>query len=192
MDKTWPTLQQQLAEYTPRTRKSQEIKTKFVTFLNENKYCFERRELSRHFTSSALLFNKQLNKILLTHHKKLDKWLQLGGHCDGNLSTLQVAILECQEESGINNISVLDNKIFDLDIHSIPKHKNVCAHYHYDICYLLKIESDEDDIIISDESLALRWFGIDEILNTNMDIAAKNIVEKYKNSITAPLTILQP
>ena len=61
--------------------------------------------------------------VLLMHHTKLDKWFQLGGHCDGDPDVINVAIKEASEESGIKNIKPLSLEIFDIDIHLIPPHK---------------------------------------------------------------------
>lgn len=96
----------------------------------------------------------------LTLHKKLGFWLQLGGHADGDSNLLSVAIKEAYEESGLNNISVLSEEIFDIDIHYIPKFKSVPGHYHYDVRFLLKNCDDDDKIKISDESNDLRWFNV--------------------------------
>lgn len=75
-----------------------------------------------HFTASGIVLNKNKTHILLTHHKFLDKWIQLGGHIDKLDNTVYGAALrECREESGIDNIELISNNIFDIDIHNIPK-----------------------------------------------------------------------
>lgn len=102
----------------------------------------------------------------MTHHAKLDRWFQLGGHCDEGHDLLNVAIKEAQEESGINNIVPLLTapgaapEIFDIDIHLIPENKKEKAHYHYDIRFLLKVISNEE-VIQSSESKALKWIKKD-------------------------------
>ena len=66
-------------------------------------------------------FDKILKtEILMTHHKKIGKWLQLGGHSDGEEDLLKVSQREAKEESGINNFIILGKEIFDMDIHEIP------------------------------------------------------------------------
>jgi 8-oxo-dGTP pyrophosphatase MutT (NUDIX family) len=89
------------------------------------------------------------------HHRKLDKWLQPGGHCDGDENVLNVAIKEAQEESGIQSITPITEDIFDVDVHLIPANSRDEAHYHYDVRFLLK--AGVDRLIQNHESKELRW-----------------------------------
>jgi 8-oxo-dGTP pyrophosphatase MutT (NUDIX family) len=93
---------------------------------------------------------------LLLYHAKLNQWLQLGGHCDGNPDVLAVAIKEAQEESGIQDIRPVECGIFDIDIHLIPARKHEPEHYHYDIRFLLQVCSNES-FVQNHESKELRW-----------------------------------
>ena len=99
-----------------------------------------------------------MSKALLMHHNKLDIWVQVGGHCDGNPNVLEVAIKEAQEESGINGIEPVSEEIFDIDIHLIPGNTREKEHYHYDVRFLLQVTSDEQ-IVQNRESKELRWIG---------------------------------
>lgn len=91
-------------------------------------------------TGSAWLLNPDGTKVLLTHHKKLNRWLQFGGHSDGESNTWNVALREVTEESGIQNIQFVSSDIFDVDIHTIPENskKNEPEHKHYDIRFFIK------------------------------------------------------
>lgn len=149
---------QKLLNYKPTNHAEQAFKDEMITFFHAHPDCYERSLSVGHFTASAWLLDKTGTKALLTHHAKLDRWLQLGGHCDGNPDTLAVAIKEAQEESGIHAIVPVSTEIFDIDIHLIPAHKDVTAHYHYDVRYLLRVASDEN-IVLSEESHALHWVG---------------------------------
>jgi 8-oxo-dGTP pyrophosphatase MutT (NUDIX family) len=93
--------------------------------------------------------------VLLTHHRKLNKWLQLGGHADGVEDLLQVAVTEAREESGILQFVVLEHDIFDIDIHMIPARKNEPEHFHFDVRYLLRAVTEA--YTVSDESHDLAW-----------------------------------
>jgi len=142
---------------------SEEIvfKGKMLAFVKQYNNCFERSLEVGHITASAWLLNKDQTKALLMHHTKLDKWLQLGGHCDGSPDVLAVTIKEAQEESGIMNIAPVSQKIFDIDIHLIPENKKEKAHYHYDVRFLLCVTSDEK-ISQNQESKELRWISQDK------------------------------
>lgn len=90
-------------------------------------------------------------------HRKLKRWVQPGGHADGQCDTLSVALREAEEESGISGISPISEDIFDIDIHLIPARPGEEAHYHYDIRYLLR--APHENVVISDESDALEWWS---------------------------------
>ena len=145
-----------LTAYNPTAPEEIASKLKIINFVQQHPDCFERSLAIGHITASSWLLSKHESQALLMHHAKLDKWLQLGGHCDGNSDVLAVAIKEAQEESGIEAIQPLHEGIFDLDIHTIPANSREQAHDHYDIRFLLKVTSDEQPRI-SHESKALRW-----------------------------------
>jgi 8-oxo-dGTP pyrophosphatase MutT (NUDIX family) len=92
----------------------------------------------------------------MTHHRKLERWLQLGGHADGDTDMARVALKEAQEESGLPGLSVEGDSIFDLDRHWIPERKGVPGHWHYDVRYVVRAGADED-YVVSDESHDLAW-----------------------------------
>jgi 8-oxo-dGTP pyrophosphatase MutT (NUDIX family) len=149
-----------LEQYNPADHKEQAFKKQILEFVAQNPDCFERSLVIGHITASAWLLNKEHTCALLMHHAKLDKWFQLGGHCDGNSDPLAVAIKEAQEESGIEGIAPLSSAIFDIDIHLIPANSKEKEHYHYDIRFLLHVISDED-VVQNSESKELRWIDKD-------------------------------
>lgn len=151
---------QMLHDYHPLSQSEQEFKKTLLEFICQYDNCFERSLEIGHITASAWLLNKKHTHALLMHHAKLDRWFQLGGHCDGNANVMEVAIKEAQEESGIMGIEPVRNEIFDIDIHLIPTNTKEKEHYHYDIRFLLHVTSDEE-IIQNNESKELRWIGKD-------------------------------
>lgn len=163
--------------YTP-TSEETVYKDIILAFIAAHKDCFERTLLIGHITASAWLLNKAETHALLMHHAKLNKWVQPGGHCDGNPDVSAVALKEAQEESGIQGIVLLEPAIFDIDIHHIPEFKGVPAHYHYDIRFLLKVVSDER-VIQNKESKELKWFGKNEELPTQ-ERSVVRLFEKWK------------
>lgn len=131
---------------------------RLVEFIESTEDCFKRSNLAGHITGSCLLLSPEKEEVLITHHKKLGKWLQLGGHSDGEANTLNVALREAQEESGIMDVQPLSEEIFSIDIHKIPARKEEPEHYHYDISFLLI--AGNKDYEVSDESEDLRWVPI--------------------------------
>jgi 8-oxo-dGTP pyrophosphatase MutT (NUDIX family) len=147
-----------LADYYPEDKYELLYKQQIINFVEKNHDCFERSLVAGHITASAWLLNKEKTHALLMHHRKLNAWLQLGGHCDGESDVLAVAIKEAQEESGIKGIVALSKSIFDIDVHWIPANAREAGHYHYDIRFLLGVLSDES-IIQNNESKELRWIS---------------------------------
>lgn len=123
---------------------------------------FTRERLDGHFTGSAWLVSADGQRALLTHHRKLGRWLQLGGHADGDHDLSAVALREAQEESGLPALRLASQEIFDLDRHWIPERGAVPGHWHYDVRYVVMAGSDER-FAVSEESLDLAWREVADI-----------------------------
>ena len=136
------------------------IVNRFRDLISMYPNCFERDCWSGHITSSAWILDPSQRNILLTLHRKLGIWCQLGGHSDGDRNTPNVALREAFEESGLQLV-LIDSDIFDLDIHQIPAYENEPAHLHYDVRFLM--QSKNKDFTISDESIGLDWIPITAI-----------------------------
>lgn len=148
---------------------------RFLDFVNQNASCFDRKLSLGHVTGSGFVLSPDYEAVLMTHHKKLNKWLQLGGHADGESSIHEVALRECLEESGLKNLKFLHlsneekiPSIMDLDIHLIQGSKEP-DHWHFDVRYLLV--SETMDIKISDESMDLKWIPLKNLLSFNSERA---------------------
>jgi len=150
---------------------------KFVQFVNDHPDCFNRSLEKGHVTGSAWLLNLDSNKVLLTLHKKLGKWLQLGGHADGEIDVLKTALKEAQEESGIPQIEVLNSEIMDIDIHLIPENSKEKKHFHYDVRYLLKVKISEQ-FKVSSESKNLAWVPLKKISDYSTEQSLIRMADK--------------
>jgi 8-oxo-dGTP diphosphatase len=169
-----------LAEYEPFDDNEKASRAKVLKFLKTESPHFVRSNLRGHITGSAFLFNTDYSKLLLNHHKFLNKWLCFGGHSDGDENTLNVAKRELAEESGITDFVPISKKIADIDVHPIPKNekKGEPAHFHYDIVFFFK--TTNADFTISPESLELRWVTPEECLKLNESDHIKRIVKKWQ------------
>lgn len=134
-----------------------ELVDRFYSFINENVDCFDRNNLEGHVTGSAWLVSPDGRQALLTHHKKLGRWLQLGGHSDGEPDTLSVSQREAEEESGLK-VQPLGESIFDIDIHEIPARGGELAHLHFDVRFLFRARDLK--FVVSSESHDLRWVDL--------------------------------
>jgi 8-oxo-dGTP pyrophosphatase MutT (NUDIX family) len=133
---------------------------RFRQFVESEADCFQNHCWSGHVTGSAWVVNPAGDAVLLTHHRKLGKWLQLGGHSDGNPDSTMVATREAEEESGLG-VQLLDSAVFDLDIHEIPARKGDPAHFHFDVRYAF--QALQDTFRVSEESNALAWVPIRQL-----------------------------
>jgi 8-oxo-dGTP pyrophosphatase MutT (NUDIX family) len=130
----------------------------FRDFALEHADCFERSCAPGHLTGSAWLVDAAGERVLLTHHRKLDRWLQLGGHADGDPDLARVALREAGEESGLRDL-VVRPEIFDLDRHLIPARNGDPAHWHYDVRFVVHA-TGATEFVVGRESHALAWRSI--------------------------------
>ena len=135
---------------------------RFSRFVSEHPDCFERSCRPGHVTASAWIVSHDHSQFLLTHHRKLGRWLQLGGHADGDGDVRAVALREAQEESGMQGfewqVDPAGRALLDVDIHGIPARPGEPAHDHFDLRFLLAAGRDQP-LVLSDESTDLRWFS---------------------------------
>lgn len=173
-----------LSEYKPYYESEKIFLEKMKKFLRENENFAYRSNLSGHFTASVFIIDENFEKILLLHHKKLDKWIQPGGHIDEiDTNFLNAALREAREETGIENFKILSEKIFDIDIHKIPEKNHEPTHFHYDIRYFFQAKS-EDLKLNLDESNNSEWVNIDELFDEKIEESIRRMAEKAKNFAT--------
>ena len=165
-------------------KKENKTLEKMKKFFAEQKNPFERSCQAGHFTGSCWLINPAGDKAALCFHKKLKLWLQLGGHCDGCPDLSEVSMKEAQEESGIKNLEFWpflkkEKKAlaFDFDIHTIPENKKDLEHLHLDVRFV--IQAKESDLVLSDESLDLKWFAFNEIKNITQEESVTRQLDKF-------------
>ena len=174
----------------------------FTHFLASDAAVFERSHAVGHFTGSAWLVSTDGERVLLTHHRKLGRWLQLGGHADGDVDLARVALREAEEESGLRDL-VVEPAIFDLDAHRIaahfpvgspggpaapsgfapgeprPSRGNEPEHWHYDVRYVVRATGSET-FALSEESLALAWKPVREIAaDPQADASLRRMAHKW-------------
>lgn len=173
-------LLKELECYTTSFRHESKMKEEIISFIHSTSQCFDRNFTQGHMTGSAWILNENGDSVLLMHHRKLDKWLQLGGHADGESRLMTVALNEAKEESGLDSISPLSDSIFDLDIHVIPNRLNEPEHFHYDIRYLFKTD-DSIPLKKNHESIDLAWVSLSQIDHYTVEESILRMVEKTKS-----------
>jgi 8-oxo-dGTP pyrophosphatase MutT (NUDIX family) len=138
------------------------FKNQFLTLLKHDR-CYHRDFLPGHMTGSAWIVDETQQFVLLTLHAKLNRWLQPGGHADGDENIFDVALREAVEETGLKSIQAINpHTLFDIDVHVIPSRQNFPTHDHYDIRFLFQAERDEA-LTITDESHDLKWVALKKL-----------------------------
>ena len=125
--------------------------------------------------------NPELDQVFFTHHKKLNRWLQPGGHSDSDPNTLAVAMREASEESGIEDVFIqpLLDTIFDVDIHRIPARKTEPEHLHFDVRFILEADQSQP-LKISEESNEIAWIPVAEIPNLTNEESILRMLRKMQ------------
>jgi 8-oxo-dGTP pyrophosphatase MutT (NUDIX family) len=151
--------------------------THVLAFIGTQEDCLLRSCLPGHLTGSAWIVSPDRHRTLLTLHRKLGKWLQLGGHADGDPDLLAVALREAREESGLVNVKPLSPEIFDVDRHWIPGRGPERGHWHHDIRFMFEADPSEP-LTVSSESRELAWVEVSAVTSLNPEESMARMVRK--------------
>jgi len=149
--------------------------------------CFDRTCRPGHITGSAWVLSHDRRRCLLVHHRKLNRWLQPGGHADGQADVAEVALREVREESGLQDLDlvcVTENLMpLDVDVHGIPARTDASgrivedAHEHHDIRFLI-VAAAGQGLVLSDESHDVRWFTHAEVFEATNEESVLRMLRK--------------
>ncbi|HEX6179011.1 MAG TPA: NUDIX hydrolase [Thermoanaerobaculia bacterium] len=114
-----------------------------------------------HITASLFIVDPA-GRLLLHYHRRLCRWLQMGGHLEDEESPLEAALREGAEESGLHDLEPMSGEPFDLDIHPIPAGKGEPDHRHFDVRYIARTNEPERITIDAAESVDLRWSTLEQ------------------------------
>jgi 8-oxo-dGTP pyrophosphatase MutT (NUDIX family) len=165
-----------IERYVPRDEAQAREREFILGWIDAHPDALLRSCLEGHLTSSALVLDAAGERALLTLHAKLGRWLQLGGHCDGDANLAGSALRECLEESGIDGLAI-DPAPVDLDCHRIPVRAGEPEHWHLDARFLVRAP-DGAIARVSAESKALRWFAPSELASLDTDDSVRRLFER--------------
>jgi 8-oxo-dGTP pyrophosphatase MutT (NUDIX family) len=143
-----------------------------LDFVGRHPEPFDRRIALGHLTGSAVVVSARGDRVLLLHHRKLQRWLQPGGHADpGETAGEAVALREAWEETGIPGLSLHARapRPLDVDVHAIPAFGGEPAHAHLDLRYLVVAPPADAIARSAVETSDARWFEWDELAPLDLD-----------------------
>lgn len=178
MGESASSLIQALRRYRDQWQGDADVVAQFEDFAQTHADAFERSNPVAHFTGSVWLVSADGERVLLMHHRKLDRWLQPGGHADGDTDLARVALREAEEETGLAGLHV-DGGIFDIDRHRIAARGNEPEHWHYDLRYVVRASADES-FVVNAESHALAWRPVNEVAaDETLDTSLRRMARKW-------------
>lgn len=169
-----------LREYAVTYPAERTIASGFFSLLEAWPRVLGRTHFPGHLTASAWVLDRDGDHVVLLHHRKLGKWLQPGGHADGNADLPAVALKELKEEAGVPDdaVSVVPG-IFDIDIHDIPAYGDTPEHQHFDIRFLVESRRTWEPRR-NDESHEVRWHALDSVAELTTEESIRRMVEKSR------------
>ena len=180
-------LKEQIEKYIPYNEQEASDKELMLEYIDKFEDVLTRKNKMCHFTASNWIVNKDRTKVLMIYHNIYKSWAWTGGHADGDSDLLHVAIKEAEEETGLNNLKLLSDGIYGLQILTVDSHikrgKFVSSHLHLDCCFLLEANEKEKLRIKKDENSGVKWVEIDKATKLTNEEKMKPIYSKLNSKL---------
>ena len=171
----------ELHAYLPSDEVENRHRTEMVNLLTFGPAAFSRSHFAPgHFTASCYVLDDS-GRMLLHHHRRLNRWLQMGGHVEVDEAPAEAALREGAEESGLSDLALLENAIVDLDIHPIPAAKGEPDHHHFDVRYVARTAAPERIAIDRAESNELAWVTLDRAAELMPGPESQRVIRKIES-----------
>jgi len=167
----------ELRAYRASDAREETMRARIVDFITTQPDAFERTLAVGHITASAWIVDPARAHALLLHHRKLERWLQPGGHVDGDPDVRAAALREAREETGLRTLRFATEAVYDLDVHPIPARGAEPAHEHFDIRFALEADPREP-LRGNVESVDLRWVPLGELDAYAIDDSVRRLAAK--------------
>lgn len=152
------------------------VRQEVLAFLDAHPDALLRSCADGHLTGSALVVDRDRQRIVLLHHRKLGRWLQPGGHADGDGDLAGVALREAAEETGLEDLVVVTPAI-DIDIHPIPARGDDPPHLHLDLRFVVLSASGAEPVV-NHESNDVRWVGWGDLDRYGVEGELRRLVDR--------------
>ncbi len=180
-------LKEQIQNYKPYNEQEENDKEMMLKYIDTFDDVLTRENKMCHFSASNWIVNKERTKIIMAYHNIYKSWAWTGGHADGDSNLLHVALKEAKEETGLDNLKLLSDGIFGIQILTVDSHikrgKFVPSHLHLDCCFLLEADEDEQLRIKEDENSGVKWINIEDTLEMTNEEEMKPIYKKLNEKV---------
>ncbi len=167
----------ELRAYVPLDGRELAVRERIVDLVERHPDAFERSLLTGHVTASAWIVDPARTQALLLHHRKLDRWLQPGGHADGDVDLRRTALREAREETGLSSLRFATDAIYDVDVHAIPARPGEPAHEHFDVRFAFEADPGEP-LVRNRESRELAWVPLHALVDHDVDASVMRLAHK--------------
>ena len=167
----------ELRHYVPADAREAAMRDRLATFVGARPDAFERTSAIGHVTASAWIVDPSRTRALLVHHRKLGKWLQPGGHVDGDPDVRAAALREAREECGLASLRFAAPNIYDVDVHLIPARPGEPAHDHYDVRFAFEADPAEPPVVNAELKAAV-WVALDALDAYGVDESVLRLARK--------------
>jgi len=167
----------ELAGYRPAGERERSMADSLSAFVAGTPDCFERSHPAGHVTGSAWIVDEALRAAVLVHHRRLGRWLQPGGHADGDPDARAVALREAEEETGLRSLRPAAGGIYDVDVHEIPARPGEPAHLHYDLRFAFFADAGEAPRR-NEESHEVAWVPLERLEAYGVDASVMRLAAK--------------
>lgn len=187
LDPARTALRDALLAHEPADAEEARDRAAMLALVEREPACFARSTFAPgHFTGSSFVFSADDGRVLLHHHRRLGRWLQMGGHDEGESDPAATALREAIEESGLADLALLSPAILDVDVHPIPAGKGEPDHAHFDVRYAALTRSAGAARADEAESLGLAWLPLDEAARRMGEPGARRALAKAARLLGIP------
>lgn len=178
-----------IQSYRPVNEQEERDKEQMLQYMVNNANYLNRENQIAHFTASIWIVNKERTKTLMVYHNSYNSWSWIGGHADGIEDLCSVALRELQEETGVENATLVSRKIYSLETLTVDGHVKkgvyVPGHLHFNVTYLAEADENEELIVNEAENQAVKWWSFEEALEMStepwmVERVYKKLIEKCR------------
>lgn len=180
-------LKEMIEKFVPFNEQEKSDKELMLKYINDFSDVLTRNNPLCHFTASNWIVNKDKTKVLMIYHNIYDSWAWTGGHADGDSDLLHVAKKEAEEETGLNDLKLLSDVIYAIQILTVDPHvkrgKFVSSHLHLDCCFLFEADEEELIRVKEDENSGVKWINIEDACVITNEGKMKPIYKKLNDKL---------